>query len=121
MAVIAVVDDNAPFRATVAEMLSGTGHYVVLFDGGAEALASFEEAPVDLVISDIFMPGMNGFQFIERLREVLPSVPIIAVSGGGQFLGQSVIGDAKQFGATMELAKPFRRDQLLSMIKRALA
>lgn len=54
-------------------MLDGAAHAAVLFENAAEALETFAEAPVDLVISDIYMLAMNGFQFIEALRLIMPT------------------------------------------------
>jgi DNA-binding NtrC family response regulator len=120
MAIIAVVDDNDRLLKTVGAMLGDTGHAVVLFDNPAEALATFSEAAVDLVISDIYMPGMNGFQFINALRVIMPTVPVIAMSGGGRFTGGNVLGESTEYGATATLAKPVRRAELLALIAKTL-
>jgi DNA-binding NtrC family response regulator len=116
MAKIAVVDDDARLLASVRSMLDGTGHTVMLFSSPTEALRALADAPVDLVISDIYMPGMNGFQFIEELRVTMPSVPVIAMSGGGRFTGGDVLGESTEHGATATLAKPVRRAELLALI-----
>jgi len=120
MAIIAVVDDNDRLLKTIDSMLDGTGYAVVLFDNPAEALTAFAKAPVDLVISDIYMPGMNGFQFIEDLRVIMPTVPVIAMSGGGRFTGANVLGKSAEHGATATLAKPVRRAELLTLIEKTL-
>lgn len=121
MPTIAVVDDNVRLLNTVRSMLDDAGYTVLLFETPAEALAAFRTASIDLIISDIYMPGMNGFQFIEELRAILPNVPVIAVSGGGRFSGANVLGNAEEFGATATLAKPLRRAELLALIEKTLA
>ena len=121
MLTIAVVDDNARLLETVGAMLDGAGYTVFLYENPATALVAFREAKVDLVISDIYMPGMNGFQFIEELRTILPDVPVIAVSGGGRFSGENVLKNAEEFGATATLAKPLRRAELLALVDKMLS
>lgn len=120
MLTIAVVDDDRRLLTTVHSMLEAAGYSVLLFGNPAEALNAFRTASIDLVISDIYMPGMNGFQFIEELRAILPLVPVIAVSGGGRFSGANVLGSAEEFGATATLAKPMRRAELLALIEKTL-
>jgi CheY-like chemotaxis protein len=121
MRTIAVVDDNARLLETVGAMLDGAGYAVSLYESPVTALKAFHDAPVDLVISDIYMPGMNGFQFIEELRTILPDVPVIAISGGGRFSGENVLENAEEFGATATLAKPLRRAELLALIDKMLS
>jgi CheY-like chemotaxis protein len=121
MRTIAVVDDNARLLETVGAMLDGAGYAVFLYESPVTALKAFYDAPVDLVISDIYMPGMNGFQFIEELRTILPDVPVIAISGGGRFSGENVLENAEEFGATATLTKPLRRAELLALIDKMLS
>jgi len=121
MPTIAVIDDDRRLLATVRGMLESAGYSVLPFENPTEALNAFRAASIDLVISDIYMPGMNGFQFIEELRTILPLVPVIAVSGGGRFSGANVLGGAEELGATATLAKPLRRAELLALIEKTLA
>lgn len=120
MATIAVVDDDVRLLTTVQSMLEEVGHAVRSFSDPADALAAFRQAPVDLVILDIYMPGMNGFQLMEELRTVLPDVPVIAISGGGRFSGANVLSSAEELGATAVLAKPLRRAELLALVETTL-
>jgi len=75
---------------------------------------------VDVVITDLFMPGQDGIVTLRRIRKAHPAVKVIAVSGGG-FGGQlDLLKDAVLLGATVGLRKPIRPDELLRAIRTAL-
>jgi response regulator RpfG family c-di-GMP phosphodiesterase len=75
------VDDEANILSALKRMLRGGGHVVVTAGGGAEALRKLEEVPVDLVISDMRMPGMDGAQLLEQVRQRWPHVVRILLTG----------------------------------------
>lgn len=82
---ILLVDDNAIQATTRRCILLRTGRVVVLANGASQALAMLEDAALlksmGLVITDHCMPGMNGPEFVARLRERLPSIPVVVLSG----------------------------------------
>jgi DNA-binding NtrC family response regulator len=82
---ILLVDDNAIQATTRRSILLRTGRVVVLAGGATQALSLLEDAALagslGLVVTDHCMPGMNGPEFVTRLRRVLPLVPIVVLSG----------------------------------------
>ena len=82
---ILLVDDNAVQATTRRSILLRTGRAVAIAGGAEQALEMLEDpslaVSVGLVITDHCMPGMNGPEFIARLRELLPSVPVVVLSG----------------------------------------
>src|SRR5688500_1343270 len=82
MARILVVDDQRANIQLVQLILRETGHTVHAANNGAGALAQLETEPCDLLITDMFMPIMDGIELITRCRELYPGLPIVAISGG---------------------------------------
>jgi len=108
---ILVVDDNADHRQMMREMLSPLDFVVLTAVNGANCLEMFEAAQPDLLFVDILMPGMTGWELVERLRALDVAVPIIMLSAN--------IGDGaanSDVGHSDALAKPFSLRQLLDRI-----
>ena len=82
MPAILIVDDN-PIQAVTRRLILEKAHFpVVLAEDGATALAKFESGEqFGMIITDHCMPGMNGPEFVSRLREQLPAVPVVVLSG----------------------------------------
>ena len=118
MARIIVVDDDPAIRTIIAETLRGKGHDVMTADEGRIGLALARNAPVDLLITDLVMPGMEGMETIRRFHKEFPGVPIIAISGKGD-LG-NVLDTAIRLGAVKTLAKPFLIPELLALVEAVL-
>jgi CheY-like chemotaxis protein len=78
---ILVIDDDRAVLFTIAAPLKAEGFEVVTAHSGAEGLQTFQQSPFDLVIVDIFMPGMDGVKVIKKFRHHCPRIPIIAISG----------------------------------------
>lgn len=119
MAKILAVDDSASMRQMVSFTLKGAGHVVVEACDGAEALKLAEGQSVDLVLSDVNMPNMNGIELCRNLR-LLPSykfTPILMLTT--ESTGDKKM-EGKSAGATGWIVKPFNPDQLLSTIKKVL-
>jgi CheY-like chemotaxis protein len=116
---ILVVDDEKPVREAMALLLKQEGYRVVVAECGHTAVSAIETFTFDLVIVDIFMPGMNGLETIDILRQDAPEVPIIVMSGyaaGSGATGPDFFREAVDRGATCCLRKPFSRDQLVDAI-----
>src|SRR5947207_3510654 len=105
MARILVVDDDIPFRKMLRLTLSRFGHAVGEARDGDEALKTIREAPVDLVMTDLIMPGREGIETIEALRHEFPALKIIAMSGGGRMTAHQYLSIARAMGADRTLAK----------------
>lgn len=113
---ILVVDDEEPIRTLLAFPLRRDGHDVVTAASGAEALAEFDRVRPDLVLLDVMLPGIDGFEVCRRLRERSP-VPIIMLSARGEEIDR-VAG--LESGADDYVTKPFSVRELRSRVKAAL-
>ena len=120
MARILVIDDDASIREDVAKRLERAGHQVATAQDGKEALRLFEAEPADLVITDIYMPEMDGYEVIRTFRKLHPGIPVVAMSAGGQFAKEVLLETAGYLGAIESIPKPFDLDDLLSAVERAL-
>jgi DNA-binding response OmpR family regulator len=82
---ILVVDDEENIRELYRVELSEEGYQVELAENGNQALAKFESFRPDLVTLDVIMPGMNGIEVLQRIREKNPSVPVLLLTAFGDF------------------------------------
>ena len=108
---VLVVEDNAPVRATLTQVLEKAGYRVLAADRGALALAVFEREAVDLVLLDIDLPGMSGTVCLERLRERRRDLPCILMSGLHTLSEEY----RKQRDVSL-LSKPFRMSELVAIV-----
>lgn len=120
MATIFVIDDDASIRRSLRRILELEGHETREAGNGTVALEELAGADVDLVITDIYMPEMDGIEFLIRFRDLHPATPIIAISGGGYAPKEFVLKDASLIGATTTLSKPLTVDGVLDAVRRAL-
>lgn len=120
MASILIIDDDDPVREILRRLLGRVGHTVYEAADGKTALRMYAGNPTDLVITDIFMPEMDGIEFLIRVREAFPEARVIALSGGSYIGKQEVLRDATQLGAVGVLEKPFSVDECLELVRRVL-
>lgn len=92
---IMVVDDEESMRKVLKQVLESAGYTVLLADGGEQALELFDELDPDLILLDIKMPNLNGFQVLKVIRKH-SDVPVIMLSGMGEVMN---IHDALDIGA----------------------
>lgn len=116
---ILLIEDESLVANTIEVMLIKAGHTVTMAADGEIGLRKFDEAPADLVITDIIMPQKEGIATIRELRE-RSDVPIIAISGGGRTKNYDFLLMAQKLGATSFLRKPFSSADLISMVERCL-
>lgn len=122
MTTILLVDDEDLLREGVREILEISDYTVIEACDGEEALSLFAINNVDLVISDIVMPNMDGVDFVSRLRESFPDIPILTISGGSRVVSARFgLDSALLSGANDSLTKPFTSKQLLEKVTRLLA
>jgi len=122
MATILLVDDEDLLREGVREILEMSDFSVIEASDGQEALRQFALAEkVDLVITDIVMPNMDGVDFVTKLREMFPIVPILTISGGSRVVSARFgLDSALLSGANDSLTKPFTAKQLIEKVKTLL-
>jgi two-component system chemotaxis response regulator CheY len=117
--VILAVDDSASIRQMVGVTLRSAGYEVVEATDGQEALEYAREHPVDLVLTDVNMPRMDGIRLVSELR-ALPSyrlTPLLLLTTESSPQRKQ---EGKQAGATGWMVKPFNPDQLLATLSRVL-
>ncbi|MFW6199675.1 MAG: response regulator [Gemmatimonadota bacterium] len=120
MADIIIIDDEEALRSTMRKILERAGHEVREAGDGGRGLELVRERPADLVITDIFMPGKEGMETIQELKEKFPDVRILAVSGGATLGASGPLMDAELFGADGSLAKPFTVESLQAAVDEVL-
>jgi len=120
MSRILIIDDNTSMREVVSEMLQQAGYETVDVENGRFALQVHRESPVDLIITDLFMPDTDGLEIINQFRHQYPEVKIIAVSGGGSRGLVELLSVAKKMGAERALMKPFSWEELLAAVQGVL-
>ena len=122
---ILVVDDDPLVSQTVQLWLRQQGFDVIAADGAASGLAALARERFDLMIIDIFMPHMHGFESVRLFHRSAPNVPLIAISGYAFAESHSPAPDflrmALALGATRCLRKPFKPRMLLAVIDECLA
>ena len=114
---IMVVDDSASMRQMVNFTLASAGHVVIEAADGAEALAKSGAHKVDLFVTDLNMPNMDGIQLTRQLRAAAPYrfTPIVLLTT--ESLQEKKI-EGKAAGATGWIVKPFQVEQLLAVVKK---
>lgn len=120
MACLLVVDDNPEFREILRAHLEAIGHRTVLADNGEQGLAILERGGIDMVLTDILMPKRDGIEVLREAKRRWPSLPVVAISGGGWIGANELLGMAERLGADQVLQKPVRRDALIKAVDEAL-
>ena len=117
MAKILVADDELSMRQFLEILLKKEGHEVVCAGDGQEAFSRFQSDPVDLVISDIKMPRIDGLELLRRVKEQRSSLPVIMVTA---YASPEDAIAAMKAGAYDYLTKPFKLEEIKSVIRNAL-
>ena len=117
MAAILVVDDTESVRQFISRLLEREGYTITTCERADAALALFGAQHFDLVVTDIFMHGMDGLELIRELRGRSSMVPILAMSGDMSPTRKSVLKAAGAFGALRTIEKPFTPSQFLGLVR----
>jgi CheY-like chemotaxis protein len=115
---ILVVDDDSQVRKLFSQVLNKAGYAVYEACNGLEAKAFLQRIQFDLIILDLNMPEMDGFEVLKFARSELPGVKIIVASG---FMQGTMLKAAKLFGAAATLDKPVPISLLLSTVREVMA
>jgi two-component system response regulator AtoC len=121
VAIVLVVEDEEPLLRILVRFLSGLGHNVLGAANGGDALTILEEGGVDLLITDMNLPEVDGIQLLQAARAHGRRLRAIAMSGGGTFDKRLLLGSAELLGAVETLEKPFELDDLRAAVERVLA
>ncbi len=111
---ILIVDDSRDLTHVIADFLSMNGYQVHTAHNGHDALECMGKQHIDIVVSDIHMPGMDGFTLMTEIKSRYPDIPVILITGFS-------VGDAQKIafekGANAFVAKPFRLKDLKQVIE----
>jgi DNA-binding NtrC family response regulator len=114
---ILVADDEPNIRRVIEAMFSKEGYSVLTAENGKRALALASGNPVDVLISDLIMPDMNGVELLQKVKQLHPSCAAIIVTAYGTI--KSAV-EAMRYGAYTYLQKPFDMDEVRVVVKKAL-
>ncbi len=121
---ILIVDDDRSVREAIRTYLEWEGFDVVAAANGSEGVGALDRASFDLMLLDMFMPGMDGLQAIEAIRDKAPMTPIIAMSGymlvSGSDRAPEFLNMSAKIGSDYVLAKPFGPQALMHVVRQCL-
>ncbi len=126
MHTVLCIDDDPLVRGLVLDGLRDAGFAVLGADNGRTGIEQLGNAEVDVVITDMMMPEMDGFEFLAEMRKVKPDTPVIAVSGGYSMLPkharttESILRLAKEYGVFAAILKPVDVDTLAAKVHEAI-
>jgi GAF domain-containing protein/ActR/RegA family two-component response regulator len=110
---VLVIDDEPFVRETLGEILRQQRHDVVVADNGASGLARFREGAFDLVMTDLAMPGMSGWQVAQAVKAARPHVPVVLVTGWGV---EVQADELQAHGVDRVMTKPFRFEEVQEVV-----
>jgi CheY-like chemotaxis protein len=116
---ILLVDNDPQVMTILSEMLADAGHHVAPAPSGEDAVQTFPSGRFDLVITNLGMPGMNGWEVADRLRARDPRLPIIFITGWGMQEGDQA--RCRGLGVSALLFKPVRPAELHAAVEEVLA
>jgi len=114
---ILLIEDEANLRHNLGVLVAAEGYRVVSAEDGAEGIRKLQEEPFDLVITDVVMPEVDGFQVMEYLKDYAPDTVVVAITA---YVSAESAIEALRRGAYDYLAKPFDLDEVLLLAERAL-
>ena len=118
---ILLVDDVPAVRLSIRAALEAIGYHVLEAADGKEALDLLDTQAVDLIVTDLWMPNLDGVELLKRLRASNANIRVIAISGGGMRKPIDVSAAlAQTWGADAVLYKPFDNEYLVNEINRLL-
>lgn len=120
MVSIVVIDDDPLVTTLLKEILAHEGYQVITAQHAVEGLHHLKSTTVNLVITDLLMPGKDGLETITELRQFYPQTKILAISGGMTNSGMDILEIAKRLGANGVLQKPFDVQDLINSVRSVL-
>jgi len=120
MSGILLVEDDKDLREMLKASLIRRKYKVIEAENGKDAISHFKPLITDIIITDLIMPDEDGLKVIIKLKELKPTLKIIAISGGGKAGPGSYLNLAKALGADAIFSKPFSVIDLISKIEQLL-
>ena len=117
---VLIVEDDKELREILKVSLLRRNFTVLEAENGKAAISHFKPLITDLVVTDLIMPEEDGLKVVIKLRELKPSIKIIAISGGGKVGPGSYLNLAKALGADAIYSKPFSINELIAKIEQLL-
>ncbi len=114
---ILVIDDEDTVREVLSKMLSRANHQVTAARDGEEGLSLFQERTFDMVLTDLGMPGMSGWEVCKKIKEIRPSIPVGMITGWGLQVDEDM---KKEAGLDFVLTKPFDFNQVLRVVLKTM-
>lgn len=113
-----VVDDEPGVRDVIATTLDREGYRVTTCADGREAITRFDADPFDIVVTDLAMRGLSGWDVAAHVKARHPTTPVVLVTGWGD---RFTADDVHSRGVDFLVTKPFSLDQIRAVVRRALA
>lgn len=113
---ILVVDDEIMMRNLLEKILTRDGYKVILAEDGENALEKLKTNKIDIVISDMKMPGLNGFELLKIIKAEYQQIGMIMMTAYGDTY---IVKDALLLGADEYITKPFKSSEISSVVERA--
>jgi CheY-like chemotaxis protein/two-component sensor histidine kinase len=114
---ILVVDDEESVRSVLARTLSQVNHQVTVAENGERSIQLFKEGKFDMVLTDLGMPGMSGWEVCRTIKQISPHTPVGMITGWGMELSQAELEENK---LDFLISKPFDFNQILNAIAEAM-
>jgi len=114
---ILVIDDEYSVRIALSQILSHVNHQVTVAENGKEGIRLFKEKEFDIVLTDLGMPGMSGWEVCKTIKGILPNFPVGMITGWGMEVNQVKIEES---GLDFVISKPFDLNQVLNIVAETL-
>lgn len=114
---VLIVDDDVDFAQTLGQVLAMAGYDIEIALNGRDGIAIQRRFKAAVMVLDIFMPHMDGFETLETLRKEFPGTRVIVMSGSGKLNSLSYLKAAGLMGADLVLSKPFEMKVLLEKLE----
>ena len=118
MAQVLIADDEANLRKVLTALLKQDGHEATAVEDGIKALEVVERGEVDILITDLRMPGMTGLELLKKVRQRDPTLPVIVITAHGSV---DTAVSALKAGAADYITKPFDKAELKQAVRKASA
>lgn len=112
---ILIIEDEKLMRISLADAVLEAGYYCIAFDNPKEAFDAFKESGVDVVVTDLGLPYMNGLELTEKIKSIRPETQVIVMTAD---VSTDTAAKAMKVGAYAYLAKPFYSEELIQMLNR---